>query len=468
MTKISDNPPQFYPSDKMEPTTPQEEVLIARNNETGQIGAVTGLNDDGTPKMTDVQSAKISDLVKFQKGQNPMEAFLSNFLRQCKNPSVFGFFKVSADNFDTEGKALGSLLQNPDANAEMIKGAKVDMDSMPKQQKTHYIEESKVNWDEFKTRWGLDKAQLSDKDIREMLNNRKSKLVTLRPTMFGETFELQARLSLKQNPDGSISLRPHCMKAMPDLKQEFNGVKFTDQDREMLEKTGNLGRIVELTDAGGNKVPSFISLDRETHELISHPASEYIKNVIGKNELSNKEIAILKSGKQLVKDDYTDMAGNTKSVVLQFNASTRSVEFVPEKCQLREIEKQQQSTNRSWLNPDGSIHPIGKWKDYHFSEQEKADYAAGKTVKAEITDNKGQKATVYVKFNPEKGRPIPYRKDPDLITPANESKTQMSVNNDSNTNEATNKVKAPLQQNQVLPKDEDQQKQQRKPKGPRV
>ena len=31
------------------------EVLIARNNDIGQVGAVTGLNEDGTPKMTDVK-----------------------------------------------------------------------------------------------------------------------------------------------------------------------------------------------------------------------------------------------------------------------------------------------------------------------------------------------------------------------------------------------------------------------------
>ena len=75
----------------------QEEVLIARNNETGEVGAVTGLKEDGTPKMTDAKSAKLSDLVKFQKGQNPIEAFLSNFVRQCQNPTTFGFFRVPAD-----------------------------------------------------------------------------------------------------------------------------------------------------------------------------------------------------------------------------------------------------------------------------------------------------------------------------------------------------------------------------------
>lgn len=83
----------------------QEEVLIARNNETGQVGAVTGFNEDGTPKMTDVKSAKLSDLVKFQKGQNPVEAFLSNFVRQCQNPTTFGFFRVPADRYDTVGTA---------------------------------------------------------------------------------------------------------------------------------------------------------------------------------------------------------------------------------------------------------------------------------------------------------------------------------------------------------------------------
>ena len=104
-----------------------EEVLIARNNDTGQVGAVTGLNEDGTPKMTDVKSAKLSDLVKFQKGQNPIEAFMSNFVRQCQNPSRFGFFRVPADRYDTVGTVIGDLAKDPEANAEMLKNNKVEL-----------------------------------------------------------------------------------------------------------------------------------------------------------------------------------------------------------------------------------------------------------------------------------------------------------------------------------------------------
>ena len=76
-------------------TQEKDQVLIARDNESGKIGAVTGMNDDGTPKMSDVKSAKLSDLVKFNIRQNPLEAFMSNFLRQCKNPTMFSFSKLT-------------------------------------------------------------------------------------------------------------------------------------------------------------------------------------------------------------------------------------------------------------------------------------------------------------------------------------------------------------------------------------
>ena len=76
-----------------------------------------------------------------------------------------------------------------------------------------------------------------------------------------------------------------------------------------------------------------------------------------------------------------------------------------------------------------------------------------------------------MKFNPEKGRPLPYINDPDVaqtVAPADESKTQMAVNNDGKTNEATKNITEPLSKGQVSPKDDDQQKQQRKPKGPKI
>ena len=41
----------------MDQTQEKEQVLIARNNDTGEIGAVTGQNPDGTPQVAEMKSA---------------------------------------------------------------------------------------------------------------------------------------------------------------------------------------------------------------------------------------------------------------------------------------------------------------------------------------------------------------------------------------------------------------------------
>lgn len=100
--------------------------------------------------------------------------------------------------------------------------------------------------------------------------------------------------------------------------------------------------------------------------------------------------------------------------------------------------KQRRNT---WTNEDGSIRPITKWKGVPFTEEQKADYVAGKTVKLEnVPDDKGIPSTMYLRFNPEKGRPYRYDTNPDnaqKVAPANESRTQVAVNSQGKTNEAT-------------------------------
>ena len=204
-----------------------EEVLIVRNNETGQVGAVTGLNEDGTPKITDPMFVTLEDLVKFKKGQNPLEAFLSNFVRQCKNPTMFGFFKVPADRYDCVGMAMCDFIKDPETNAEILKDFKVDVPqqtqtnikeqaqennatdtqaqkpveeqaAQTEQPKYHAIDESKIDWTMLKKKWGIDRDQLEKSgDLREMLYNRKSQIVTVTPNFGGEKFPIDARLSFQ-------------------------------------------------------------------------------------------------------------------------------------------------------------------------------------------------------------------------------------------------------------------------------
>ena len=488
----------------MEQNQNYEEVLIARNNETGQVGAVTGQNPDGTPKMTDVKSAKLSDLVKFTKGQNPLEAFLANFMRQAKNPTTFGFFKVPADRYESVGMAMADFMQKPEENAEILKDFKVEMpqqtqsetqaqtqpdadeqkpiEQMPPAQentqaehsKYQTIDESKIDWANLKEKWGIDRDELAKSgDLKEMLYNRKSKLVTVTPTFGGEKFPIDARLSFRTDAAGNVKVVPHFIHREPKLDQEFEGYKFTKEDKDALKYTGNLGKVVELTGANGEKVPSYVSLDRLTNEIVSVPVKDvYIRDTVGQTKLTIPEVMQLKEGKALPPKEIEGKNGQKYTVVLQVSADRKSIEFVPGGARKQELSEKNGQTQTqqqsSWLTKDGKIKPITKWAGVPLSPQQQEAYVKGEVVEMKnMIDKQGQSCTVYLKFNPDKQRPNTSLNDP-RVKVAEESRTQKAVNNDGLTNEATKNISDPLQKDQTVPKDDAQQKQQRKPKGQKL
>lgn len=471
----------------------KQDALIAHNSQTGESGVVTGMNPDGTPQMED--PAKAAKFLTFDRHADILDNFLRNFTAQCKNPTIFGFFKVPADQVPTMGFAVNQMVQNPDMPGakDMLAEVKVNMpDGAPKSaqketvsetvnpaldtaqtqepQRFKQIDESKINWDNLAA-WGITKESIGEQNLRNMVNNRMSDLVKVTPTFGNEKYELEARLSLHENPDGSIKVVPHFIRQEPNLNDEFHGVKFTKEDKEMLKATGNLGRVIDLKDAKGNTIPSYISIDRKTNELIALPVSAlYIRNKIGETELTPKEIGLLKSGKQLHKE-VTLKDGKTFPAVLQVSAAEQKAEFVPVHARLGQHKSQSQDQKQeapaekntnNWVLNDGSIKPLGKWKGVEFSDQQKSDYVAGKTIKVDgVPDAKGVPSTIYIRFNPDKQRPYTYNSDPDnakVITPAEESKTQVAVNSQGKTNEATKGLKEPLEQGQTQPKPEQKKK----------
>ena len=69
-----------------------------------------------------------------------------------------------------------------------------------------------------------------------MLNYGKSNLVTVTPTFGDEKFETAARLSFKQQEDGSVRLVPHLIQKEANLKEEFKGYKFRAEDSRNLRE----------------------------------------------------------------------------------------------------------------------------------------------------------------------------------------------------------------------------------------
>ena len=399
-----------------------------------------------------------------------------------------------------EKMKLKNQEQQPQAaETQAVQGQEPAQDGQPqaKTQRPNLIADGDVDWKELE-RFGVKKENLSEKDMKALMNYGKTNLVTVNPTFGGDSYELQARLSFQKTEDGKMKLAPHFVRHEPRLDIPYNGYTFTDEDKKNLKQTGNLGRLVDVADTKtGEMRPSYISIDRLTNEIVDIPASKVrIPDRIGLTELLKPEQDILRAGLALPKE-VTLKNGRKFEAVLQVSAEKRDVEFVPEHLwqgqsqrrgngqekkqkspeapdtpgqQQKEDGNQEngQRSNRSWTNEDGSIRPIGKWKDDKFTEQQKADYVAGKVVVlANAKDDQGQPCTKYLKFDREKGRPLTYSANPDLaqtVAPSNESRTQLAVNNEGKTNEATKHLKEPLTQGQTAPKDDAQKQQQEKPK----
>ena len=511
--------------------TTEKDVLIVRDEKTGEISVVAGLDADGSPKRTPAKAENAQSFLQFDRHGDVLDNFFKNFFRQCKEPSRFGFYRVAADQADKLLEVIKDLLKDPEGNKEMLAPHKVDtsgyekkvqeeqsaekqeqpeqkQDDEPKKQEEmeqkneqnqespqqtqgnrgyQPIDESKINWQKLEEKWGVKRDDLEKSgDLNRMLNYGKSDLVRVSPNFGGEAFELDARLSFKKDGEGNVSLVPHFIRKEQKL-DDYKEHKFSDDDRKNLRETGNLGRVVDLVDREtGEIIPSFVSIDRKTNEITDVSASKVrIPERIGKTEITKQEQDMLRAGLP-VRDKLIERKDGRKFVTtLQVNVEQRGVEFVPgtgrspRAVQTQENkEKQAQGTENTantnkeqrrntWTNADGSIRPISKWSGVDFTEQQKADYVAGKAVKLEnVTDKQGFHATMYIKFNPEKGRPYRYDTNPDnaqKVAPSNESRTQVAVNSEGKTNEATKNLKEPLQKGQTVPKDDKQQKQQEKP-----
>ena len=510
----------------------EKDVLVVRDEKTGEISVVAGLNADGSPKRTPAKAENAQSFLQFDRHGDVLDNFFKNFFRQCKEPSRFGFYRVAADQADKLLEVIKDLLKDPDGNKEMLAPHKVDtsgyekkvqeeqsaekqeqpeqkQDDEPKEQEEmeqkneqnqespqqtqgnrgyQPIDESKINWQELEEKWGVKRDDLEKSgDLTKMLNYGKSDLVRVSPNFGGEAFELDARLSFKKDSEGNVSLVPHFIRKEQKL-DEYKEHKFSDEDRKNLRETGNLGRVVDIVDREtGEIIPSFISIDRKTNEITDIPANKVrIPERIGKTEITKQEQDMLRAGLP-VRDKLIERKDGRKFVTtLQVNVEQRGVEFVPgtgrspraaqaQEAKNNPIQGQAQDAENaaaiqngqrrnSWTNADGSIRPISKWSGVEFTEQQKADYVAGKAVKLEnVTDKQGFHATMYIRFNPEKGRPYRYDTDPDnaqKVAPSNESRTQVAVNSEGKTNEATKNLKEPLQKGQTAPKDTAQQQQQ--------
>lgn len=378
----------------------EQDVLVVRDEKTGEISVVAGLSRDGTPKRAPAKAENTSDFLRFDRNSDLMDSFFRNFFRQCKEPSRFGFYRIAADQVENLLGVMKELLKDPEANKEILSAHKVDtsnyekeakqsegqaketassddasktqantekenvsseqtnekendMEQKPEQTATgqksqtapgakqNLISGNDVNLQELGAKYGIDFNNMNEKDMKALLNYGKTGLVIVKPTFGGEQIEIQARLSFRKDDNDQLQLVPHFVRNEPKLDVAYKGYTFTPEDKKNLLQNGNLGKVVDFPDKNtGELRPHFISIDRLTNEIVDIPTNKVrIPDTIGKTPITKDDKRVLYSGIPLRKE--IELANGRKfTPLLQVNVEQRGVEFVPGSTRQAQGQKQ--------------------------------------------------------------------------------------------------------------------------------
>ena len=180
-------------------------------------------------------------------------------------------------------------------------------------------------------------------------------------------------------------------------------------------------------------------------------------------KLTEENKKLLSEGKSIYVEGMTAKSGKEFNATLQINADSRRIAFRFDQ-QTREQAKEQ-AQNKTQNQTQGVFIP-GRLLGAEISKEQQKDLKENKTIYVEgMTDRKGELFNAYIKVNTEKQKLDFYPSNPDKaqsITPDNASKTQVAVNSEGKTNEATKNLKEPLKQEQIQPTAQQAQKQEEK------
>ena len=390
------------------------------------LQAVSKIGKDGKYSTVPADKEHSNSFLKIDRYANMFENFVKNFWSQLKDPTRFGILSVKADTLDSpevkqaiedlaagkQTKAVEDFLkkyeivprdkenqsinnQNQEDMSKKIEtqqqGGQGDGTQLPK----YRYNESMINWEELKN-FGLSREYLMERGLLDqMLRGYKTNQVVPISMNFGSAvLRTDARLSFQQSVGGPIVLGIHGIRQKPELERPYFGHIFSEEDKKNLLETGNMGRVVELKGRNGEYIPSFISIDKLTNEVVAMRAENaYIPQEIKGVKLTDQEINDLREGKKVFIEGMISNNGKEFDAHIQVNAERRGIEYIFENDKL---------FNRQSL---GGVE---------LTKQQIEDLNAGKAIFVEGMERKdGELFSSYVKLDEATGRPSYTRYNPD-------------------------------------------------------
>ena len=213
-----------------------------------------------------------------------------------------------------------------------------------------------------------------------------------------------------------------------------------------------------------------MSLDKQTNELVAF-RKEWLKvpDTYKGAKLDEEQKQKLGNGEKVEIKGMISTKGKPFDGEVQFNADRRYFELIFDNTG-KQSQNQKQDTGQ---NDTKEVRIPKNMLGIDLTEKQQDILKAGKTIYVSgMKDREGQDFNAYIKVNTEKNKLDFFKFNPDKAkkqaaeaTPDNTHKTQVAVNSEGKTDEATKRLKEPLKQGQTKPDEKQEEKQQKKKTG---
>ncbi|MFH7000557.1 DUF3945 domain-containing protein [Flavobacterium bizetiae] len=460
------------------------EILLVLDKEKKKIQAVKGIDKNGKLETVEPIKKNQNQFMRVDKQGDFFSNFFSNFVSQLKNPTNFSFFKVPESIAVDSAKEIKKQIddQTPEGNKFMNQyevkaepnkknNKQENKNSMETKQTTSETSEyrykpEQIDWETMNS-LGLNKEKLEKMNLLDPLLRgfKTNELVPVSLNLGTAVTRMDARLSLQQNDEGVVVVAIHGIRKEPNLNFAFFGHEFSKEDKENLLKTGNMGRVVNLTNPKTNEtIPSIVSVDRLTNELVALRTDKIkIPDEIKGVKLDDVQKQTLMEGKPLHIEGMTSKKGTSFDAEVQFNADKRFVEFLFDR---NNTNKQSQNNEQSQ-----SKETPKTFRGKELDNEQYQKFKDGQTIYVSgLVDKKGKEYNGYITFNKGTNKTDFSFQNPNKIKeeakPTEAHKTQTAVNSEGKTNEATKNIKEPLKSGQKNPDSKEQLEEQEAAKTP--
>ena len=399
----------------------EKDVLLVLDKQQGKVSAVKGIDKDGNLQTVPPTAAHGGEFMQVDRNGDIFSNLVSNFYRKYQDTAGLELFNVRVSEAEKTAKVIEDNHLNPtprgDGLTEMLREPKPDLHEF---KQGYRFDPAKIDWENLK-KVGITADTLKNtKDFDRVMRGYKSRnTYTVLGTVGGFYLKpTDVKLSFYQTKDGTVVPKLHGVQQDEKLLQRpYNGHEFTKQEQGNLQSIGNLGNIAQIKDPkSGEQILVFISRDRYTHELEYMWADKWqCPDTVCNVKVTPEQKAAFEAGQAVKMENLQFKDGTRRSAYLQVSAVERGLEFLPRSA-MQALQQASGLKDEKGVEFNGHVQPGAQGK------------------------------------SPDKIQP----KD---VIPANESRTQVAVNSEGKTHEATKQCKEPLKQGQQKPTAKQKEKQ---------